>query len=115
MSLLHAIETCLRLSNTPPSRFGRESVRDPRLVHDLRNGRQPGRRMEARVRSHIALVLAEVLAAGGAAGAAGAAMPGGAAGAGPALRGGPGEQARRNAIAALARSAGTGSAGWRRG
>ncbi len=53
MSLLHAIEVCLRISNIPPSRFGRDSVRDPRLVHDLRRGRQPGRRMELRVRKHI--------------------------------------------------------------
>jgi hypothetical protein len=53
MSLLHAIEVCLRVSNIPPSRFGRDSVRDPRLVHDLRRGRQPGRRMEQRVRKHI--------------------------------------------------------------
>jgi hypothetical protein len=63
MTLLHAIETCLRLSNIPPSRFGRDSVRDPRLVHDLRRGRQPGRKMEARVRGHIALVLEQVRAA----------------------------------------------------
>ncbi|TPE63973.1 hypothetical protein FJQ54_03815 [Sandaracinobacter neustonicus] len=60
MSLLHAIETCLRLSNVPPSRFGRDSVRDPRLVHDLRRGRQPGRRMEERVKRHIEHVLSEL-------------------------------------------------------
>jgi hypothetical protein len=53
MSLLSAIETCLRLTNTPPSRFGRDSVRDPRLVHDLRRGRQPGAAVERRVRAHI--------------------------------------------------------------
>lgn len=53
MSLLHAIETCLRLTKVPPSRFGRESVKDPRLVHDLRRGRQPGPAMERRVRRHI--------------------------------------------------------------
>jgi hypothetical protein len=53
MSLLHAIEVCLRVSKIPPSRFGRDSVRDPRLVHDLRRGRQPGRRVEQRVRTHI--------------------------------------------------------------
>jgi hypothetical protein len=57
MSLLHAIEICLRLSNIPPSRFGRDSVRDPRLVHDLRRGRQPGRKVEQRVRCHIDQVL----------------------------------------------------------
>jgi hypothetical protein len=63
MSLLHAIEVCLRISNIPPSRFGRDSVRDPRLVHDLRRGRQPGRRMEQRVRTHIAQVMAASQAA----------------------------------------------------
>ncbi len=57
MSLLHAIEVCLRISKIPPSRFGRDSVRDPRLVHDLRRGRQPGQRMEQRVRKHIESVL----------------------------------------------------------
>jgi|688.fasta_scaffold1224544_2 hypothetical protein len=57
MSLLHAIEVCLRISKIPPSRFGRDSVRDPRLVHDLRRGRQPGQRMELRVRKHIETVL----------------------------------------------------------
>jgi hypothetical protein len=57
MSLLHAIEICLRISRIPPSRFGRDSVRDPRLVHDLRRGRQPGRRVEQRVRNHIEILL----------------------------------------------------------
>lgn len=53
MSLLAEIETCLRLTNVPPSRFGRESVKDPRLVHDLRRGRQPGAAMERRVRAYV--------------------------------------------------------------
>ncbi|MGE4323400.1 MAG: hypothetical protein AB7E60_10280 [Sphingobium sp.] len=39
--LLRAIEKFLRENNIPPTRFGRESVRDPRLVSDLRNGREP--------------------------------------------------------------------------
>ena len=60
MSLLHAIEVCLKFTKVPPSRFGRDSVRDPRLVHDLRRGRQPGRRMERRVRAHMAGMLAEI-------------------------------------------------------
>lgn len=59
MSLLSAIESCLRTTRIPPSRFGRESVRDPRLVHDLRRGRQPGPAMERRVREYIALLLAQ--------------------------------------------------------
>lgn len=54
MSLLHAVETCLRTYQLPPSRFGRNAVRDPRLVHDLRRGRQPGPAMERRVRAYIA-------------------------------------------------------------
>lgn len=58
MSLLHAIETCLKLTQVPASRFGRESVKDPRLVHDLRRGRQPGPAMERRVRMHIAATIA---------------------------------------------------------
>lgn len=60
MSLLHAIEVCLKFTNIPPSRFGRDSVRDPRLVHDLRRGRQPGWRMERRVRAHMAGLLAQI-------------------------------------------------------
>lgn len=54
MLLLKAIETCLRVTNTPPSRFGRDAVKDPRLVHDLRRGRMPGAALERRVLSHIA-------------------------------------------------------------
>lgn len=60
MSLLYAIESCLRVTKQPPSRFGRESVRDPRLVHDLRRGRQPGPAMERRVRAYIEHTLAKV-------------------------------------------------------
>ncbi|MDO7843352.1 hypothetical protein [Sphingomonas immobilis] len=37
-----------------PTRFGRLAVRDPRLVHDLRNGREPGARMVARIESFLA-------------------------------------------------------------
>jgi hypothetical protein len=54
MTLLHAIETCLRRTDLPASRFGRNAVRDPRLVHDLRRGRQPGASLEKRVRAYIA-------------------------------------------------------------
>jgi len=57
MSLLYAVETCLRATRIPPSRFGREAVKDPRLVHDLRRGRQPGAAIEKRVRDHIAHML----------------------------------------------------------
>lgn len=60
MSLLHAIEVCLKATKVPPSRFGRDSVRDPRLVHDLRRGRQPGPRMERRVRAHLTELIADL-------------------------------------------------------
>lgn len=53
MHLLTHIERHLRRSGTPPTRFGRESVRDPRLVFDLRNGREPGPEIRARVAAYI--------------------------------------------------------------
>jgi hypothetical protein len=53
MHLLHRIERYLRRSGTPPTRFGREAVRDPRLVHDLRRGREPGTAMVARVSAYL--------------------------------------------------------------
>lgn len=64
MSLLHAVEACLRTYQLPPSRFGRNAVRDPRLVHDLRRGRQPGPSMERRVRAYIDELVAGPLATG---------------------------------------------------
>ncbi len=47
--LLHAIERFLREFKMPPTRFGRECARDPRLVFDLRLGREPGDRVRRRV------------------------------------------------------------------
>ncbi len=41
MHLLSRVERYLRRSGTTPTRFGREAVRDPRFVFDLRNGREP--------------------------------------------------------------------------
>ncbi len=49
MSILRTIETFLRRTNMPATTFGRDAVRDPRLVHDLRKGREPGNRMKRRV------------------------------------------------------------------
>ncbi|ODT91666.1 MAG: hypothetical protein ABS86_02270 [Sphingobium sp. SCN 64-10] len=49
MSTLRDIERFLRRTGMPPTRFGREAVRDPRLVHDLRRGREPTDRMKRRV------------------------------------------------------------------
>lgn len=47
--LIRTIEKFLRDNDIPPTRFGRETVRDPRLVSDLRRGREPGERMKRRV------------------------------------------------------------------
>ncbi len=54
MQLLPVIEKYLRRSNTAPTRFGRDAVRDPRFVLDLRNGREPRRRTVSRVLEYIA-------------------------------------------------------------
>lgn len=54
MCLLSDIERYLRRTGMPHTKFGRMAVRDPRLVHDLRRGREPGARMCARVYTYIA-------------------------------------------------------------
>ncbi len=53
MYLLHRIERYLRRSGIPPTRFGRDAVRDPRFVFDLRNGREPRARTAARVSDYL--------------------------------------------------------------
>ena len=53
MSLLYAVEKCLRQRNIPASRFGREAASDPRFVFDLRRGREPRPKTEARVRAFM--------------------------------------------------------------
>lgn len=47
--LIRKIERFLRETGMPPSVFGREAMRDPRFVADLRRGREPGGKTEARV------------------------------------------------------------------
>ena len=47
--LLRSIETFLRRTGLPESKFGRLAVSDPRLVTDLRNGREPRKPMVQRV------------------------------------------------------------------
>lgn len=53
MTLLRRIERHLLETNTPAARFGRDAVRDPRFVFDLRAGREP--RMETERRVHAFL------------------------------------------------------------
>ena len=47
--LLRTIEKFLRDYQIAQTRFGRDAVRDPRLVFDLRMGRDPGDRVKRRV------------------------------------------------------------------
>ena len=49
MHLLRSIERFLRQTGMAPTQFGRAAVRDPRLVFDLRNGREPGERVKRRI------------------------------------------------------------------
>lgn len=54
MSLLIEIDRFLRRTAMPQTKFGRLAVKDPRLVGDLRRGRQPGARTVARVKAFMA-------------------------------------------------------------
>jgi len=47
--LLQRIETYLRVTRTPPARFGREALGDSRFVFDLRGGREPRLSTERRI------------------------------------------------------------------
>ncbi|HEY0445040.1 MAG TPA: hypothetical protein VGD19_01160 [Allosphingosinicella sp.] len=53
MQLLRRIERHLRRSGTPPTRFGRDAVHDPRFVYDLRCGREPRPPTEQRVHAYL--------------------------------------------------------------
>lgn len=54
MTILKKIDQFLHASGMPPTVFGREAVHDPRLVGDLRNGREPRADTVARIESFIA-------------------------------------------------------------
>ena len=47
--LLMIVERFLRESDMAPTLFGRQSINDPRLVNDLRNGREPRTSVRCRV------------------------------------------------------------------
>ena len=53
MHLLRRVERYLRRSGTPPTRFGREAVNDPRFVFDLRYGREPRAPTVRRVSAYL--------------------------------------------------------------
>lgn len=55
MTMLRTVETFLRQTGMAPTRFGRDAVRDPRIVLDMRNGREPSERMCRRLKHFIAV------------------------------------------------------------
>lgn len=53
MSLMIKIDRYLRHTNMPPSTFGRRAINDPRLVGDLRRGRELRPVTVARVEAYL--------------------------------------------------------------
>lgn len=51
--LLREVEKFFAASQISAARFGREAMRDPRFVFDLRKGREPGHRTVKRVRAFL--------------------------------------------------------------
>lgn len=49
MHIGYQVERFLRETDMPQTKFGRLAARDPRLVGDMRNGRQPGERMRKKI------------------------------------------------------------------
>lgn len=55
MAILSKVERYLRKHGMPQTKFGRLAVRDPRLVGDLRNGREPRAQTVARIEAFLAV------------------------------------------------------------
>lgn len=54
MHIGREVEKFLRRTGMPQTKFGRLAVNDPRLVTDLRNGREPGSSVTRRIAAFIA-------------------------------------------------------------
>jgi hypothetical protein len=54
MHINRLVEQFIRRHDFAPTRFGRLAVNDPRLVFDLRAGREIGPDLEARLRAFMA-------------------------------------------------------------
>lgn len=54
MHINRLVERFLREKDVPPTKFGRLAARDPRLVLDMRMGREIGPEMEQKIRQFIA-------------------------------------------------------------
>jgi 2,4-dienoyl-CoA reductase-like NADH-dependent reductase (Old Yellow Enzyme family) len=55
MSTLRSIERYLKQTGMAPTAFGRQAARDPRLVFDLRNGRQLTDRLRRRIEHFLSM------------------------------------------------------------
>lgn len=53
MSLIRRIERFLERADMAPTRFGREAVGDPRLISDMKNGRELRDATIARIQSWL--------------------------------------------------------------
>lgn len=51
--VLLEIERWIKARGMPPTRFGKQSVGDPKLVFDLRSGRDPSSKVAARIRAFM--------------------------------------------------------------
>jgi hypothetical protein len=54
MHINRLVERFLREQELPPTKFGRLAARDPRLVLDMRMGREIRPEMESKLRQYIA-------------------------------------------------------------
>lgn len=54
MHINRLVERFLREQELPPTKFGRLTARDPRLVFDMRMGREIRPEMEAKLRDYMA-------------------------------------------------------------
>ena len=61
MPIRRKIEKFLRDTGMAPTRFGRDAVRDPRLVFDMRLGREPTARMTERIEHFMNIRQKEVI------------------------------------------------------
>ena len=57
MHLLRDVEKFLSASQVTAARFGRDVMRDPRFVFDLRKGREPRRATVRKVRAYLEAAL----------------------------------------------------------
>lgn len=62
MSTLRSIERYLKQTGMAPTAFGRLAARDPRLVFDLRNGRQLTDRLQRRIEYFMSMPEGEIAA-----------------------------------------------------